>query len=279
MKNLKYAVLVLGALLLTGCGVNATLGVVKSMGLLEEEPIKPISIEINSDSTLKSGKSIVLVTLTMKKDYIPSYQLDNAILKFYASPKRDEYCFSPSIGLDGFENDCEIVYVSRASGEVEKKEIFNKEDGSNYFTYLVSMKLEPGKYYIDDLLSYATVNKELGYKGFFKIDINEKINVTSSGVYYLGNIDATLVENKENKPSASLHSAAHYYTYLQGIHDGTIQSKSGAFGGTFDIEITDQWEKDKIKYINKFPALGKVNVKKTILPPYDFERMNKRASK
>lgn len=43
------------------------------------------------------------------------------------------------------------------------------------------------------------------------------------------------------------------------------QAIAGASGGTFDIEISDQWVKDGPKFLDKFPVLDGVPVQKRIV--------------
>lgn len=79
-------------------------------------------------------------------------------------------------------------------------------------------------------------------------------------MFYLGHINATVRKRigGEFKAGASIP-----------LIDQAI---AGASGGTFDIEISDQWENDKTKFLTKFPALASVEIKKSILPPFNRKR-------
>lgn len=53
------------------------------------------------------------------------------------------------------------------------------------------------------------------------------------------------------------------------------QAVTGFSGGTFDVEIIDQFEKDELEFKSRFPALRDVNIQKAILPPFDRTKAQK----
>ena len=141
--------------------------------------------------------------------------------------------------------------------EKAKDESDDPRTGSNY---LLRMELENGNYVLRGLTSMST---SFPIRGFFFTPIHENITVNGPGIFYLGHISATVRERQgdEFKAGASIP-----------LLD---QAVAGASGGTFDIEITDRWEKDEQVFKNKFPALVNADIKKSILPAFDREKAQK----
>ena len=93
--------------------------------------------------------------------------------------------------------------------------------------------------------------------GSFFAPLHTTITVGEPGVYYLGHVNATVRERKGEEfkagPSIPLID----------------QAIAGASGGTFDIDITDGFDKDEALFRAKFPALAGVKITKAILPAFD----------
>jgi hypothetical protein len=121
-------------------------------------------------------------------------------------------------------------------------------------SYFLALKLEPGGYVIRGLTARSIT---FPTNTLFFAPLHADLQVTGPGVFYLGHIDATVRERQNNEFKAG----------------PTIplidQAAGGASGGTFDIEISDNWETDKTRFLAKFPALKAVTVTKTVLPPFD----------
>lgn len=159
-----------------------------------------------------------------------------------------------------------VVYVEKAivSGSQDRlnftmddKAKVESDDPDTGSTYFLRMELEPGDYVIRGLASRSS---SLFIYGSFFTPIHENITADGTGVYYLGHVDATVRKREGNE-------------FKAGSSIPLIdQSVAGASGGTFDIEISDQWEEYESLFRTKFSALAKVEIKKAVLPPFDRER-------
>ncbi len=132
-----------------------------------------------------------------------------------------------------------------------RRESDSAELGNSYF---LGMKLGPGEYTIEGLTS---MNRSFPTVTMFFAPLHTDLTVDKPGIYYLGHVDATVRERKGDEfkagPSIPLID----------------QAVGGASGGSFDIDISDQWETDEAVFIAKFPALKGVTVTKAIMPPFD----------
>ena len=116
------------------------------------------------------------------------------------------------------------------------------------------MQLDPGTYAIQGL---TCLNRGFLINAFFFAPLRESLQVSGPGVFYLGHVDAIVRERVDNEfragPVAPLMD----------------QSVSGASGGTFDVTISDQWERDRTEFVAAFPALKAASIQKAILPAFD----------
>ena len=98
---------------------------------------------------------------------------------------------------------------------------------------------------------------------YFFAPIHEELKSSEQGIYYLGNINATVRKRNENEfkagPSIPLID----------------QAFAEASNGTFDILISDQWEVDGPEFKEAFPVLSQANIEKRILPKFDRDRAQK----
>lgn len=195
-----------------------------------------MALSNDSETVSKTGKPIFLMSATLRNTYKTSYQ-----------PKLLFVNVERPIAKDSADQ----INFALDDGDKGKFESDSPNDGNSY---LLRMQLEQGEYVIQGLTAHAN---SFPIFGSFFAPIHATIKSSEPGVYYLGHIDATVRERKGNEfkagPSIPLLD----------------QAASGASGGTFDIEISDQWEKDESKYQDKFPALKGVAVQKAILPPFD----------
>jgi hypothetical protein len=196
----------------------------------------PTKLAFAKDPTTppKADDRIFLMTTTLKNTYRTSHQLDLLVVnveKVGATEKKDRLNF---------------IIDKSAKNET------GSADAGN--TYYLSMKLEPGGYVIDGLTSF---NRTFPTVTSFFAPLHTDLTAAGPGVFYLGHVDATVRErnNDEFKAGASLP-----------LID---QAVGGASGGTFDIEISDQWEADQAIFLARFPALKGVTVSKAIMPPFD----------
>lgn len=121
-------------------------------------------------------------------------------------------------------------------------------------TYFLRMQLEPGRYEIRGMTS---LGRSFPINGFFFASLHSPVESTRPGVFHLGHVAATVRERQGNEfkagPSLPLID----------------QAIAGASGGTFGIEISDQFSTDEAVFRTKFPALKGIEIQKLILPPFD----------
>jgi hypothetical protein len=127
-------------------------------------------------------------------------------------------------------------------------------------TYLLRFQLAPGDY---DLVGMLSLARSFPIQGTFFTPLHATIKAAAPGVYYLGHATATVRERKDNEfkagPSIPLLD----------------QALSGAAGGTFDVDFSDQWDAFEKTFRAKFKALEGVDVKKAILPAFNREKAQK----
>lgn len=193
-----------------------------------------MAFENDGDKVTATSKPVLLMTVTLKNTYKTSYQPKLLVVNV-EKPDAKESSDRLNFTMD----------------DKAKAESGKPDTGNNYF---LRMELDPGSYKLVGLTSTAT-----GFliNGFFFAPLHSDLVAKQSGVYYLGHVNATVRERKgeEFKAGASIP-----------LLD---QAVVGASGGTFDIEITDEFEKDEALFRTKFPALKGVTITKDILPAFD----------
>lgn len=199
-----------------------------------------MAFEDDSDTVSKENKPIFLMTATLRNTYRTSFQPKLLVVNV----ERSE--------VKGRADRINFTMDDKAKNESD-----SPTEGSSY---LLRMELEQGDYVIRGLTS---LGRTFPINGLYFAPLHSKLKSSVPGVFYLGHVEATIRERKENEfkagPSIPLID----------------QAIAGASGGTFDIEISDQWEKDESKFKTKFPALVAVDVQKVILPPFDKAQAQK----
>ena len=188
-----------------------------------------------SKTLVAAGDAVFLMSATIRNDYHPSFQprlLVVHVEKPGAKDKADRLNFT----LDA---------------KARLSEADSHEAGNSY---LLRMELPPGQYVLRGLTS---ISPHFPVIGNFFAPLHENLNVTQPGVFYLGHVDATVRERKDEefKAGASIP-----------LID---QAVAGASGGTFDVVVSDHWETDQATFRSTFPQLGTVSIQKAILPPFD----------
>ncbi len=182
----------------------------------------------------EKSKPVLLMPATIKNSYKTSFQ-PKLMVVHVEKPNAKEQSDRLNFVMD-----------DKAKVESDKPEV-----GNNYF---LRLELDPGNYEIKGLSSMA---RSFPIIGSFFAPLHAGITVKEPGVYYLGHVNATVRERKGEEfkagPSIPLID----------------QAIAGASGGTFDIDITDDFDKDEALFRAKFPALAGVKVTKAILPAFD----------
>ncbi len=160
------------------------------------------------------------------------------------------------------------VFVDRKDGDKWEKQSHSADiggvvvvPGAPVNSYAARLELPPGEYRLRALFAsgYAFL-----VNGFFEVPMYAPLQVREpSGVFYLGNVRATVREAKEGEVKAGPPVPL------------IDQAVVGASGGTFDVVIADAWKTDEPLFRSQFPALAKVPVRKAVLPPYDRARVKR----
>jgi hypothetical protein len=93
--------------------------------------------------------------------------------------------------------------------------------------------------------------------GTFEVPIYQMIEIKGPGAYYLGRVEATVVERKDDK----LLRAGSVIPLID-------QSVVGASGGTFQVGIADRFAEDMRILGPRYPAITKLKVEKALLKPW-----------
>ncbi|KZM41026.1 hypothetical protein OA92_15785 [Marinomonas sp. SBI22] len=202
----------------------------------------PTKMAFNNDSAkaLESGNPIYLMTANLKNVYKTDYQPELSVVHVVrgeANTSSDRLNFVIDDNAK-FETDDPIV-------------------GNSYY---LSMELPEGNYTINGLTSRSS---SFPIHGYFYTPINHDLKAEGNSIYYLGHVEAIVRERVGDEFRAG------------SVIPLLDQSVSGASGGTFDIEITDNWIQDRKQFLSKFPMLEGQTITKAILPEFDREKAQK----
>lgn len=189
----------------------------------------------NPDAIAKSTRPVYLMTVTLKNPLVTAYQPKLVSLEVLARKGKE------SVRTLVFNID-----------QAAKSESLSPTVGNSY---LVRFELEPGEYV---LLGLNSVGQSMFTNGNFFTPLKMKLVVSGPGVHYLGHVEASVRERKEGEFGAGGNSLP--------VKE---QREIGAFGGTFDVAVSDRWDTDEAKFSERIPALKGVKVEKAILPAFD----------
>jgi hypothetical protein len=198
-----------------------------------------MAFEDASEKLTPTSNPVFLMTTTLKNNY-KNYQ--------------------PDLLVVGIEKPGAKEAADRFNFTMDEKALIQSDKKDAGKTYLLRFQLPAGDY---DLVAMRSLARSFPIIGTFITPINASIKATGPGVYYLGHIDSTVRERKDNEfkagPSLPLLD----------------QALSGASGGTFDVTISDKWGEYEKTFLTTFPTLSGVDIKKNILPPYDRSKAQK----
>ena len=195
----------------------------------------PMAFKNDADRLTETSKPVFLMTATLKNTYKTSWQ-PRVLVVHVEKPGAKEAADRINFTMDD---------KARAS------ETDSATEGNSY---LLRLELPAGSYEIRGLTSLA---RSFPVNGFFFTPLHSSLEVKEPGVYYLGHVRATVRERQGNE-------------FRAGPPIPLIdQAVAGASGGSFDIEITDEFAVDEAKFRAKFPALAGVPIKKAVLPAFD----------
>jgi len=188
---------------------------------------KPTTFNEQTRAFFLAQESVAFMTLKVSNQYKPSYQ-----------PSVDSMTVWKDNGAK-FRTP-----VNKPYNQVENQ--FNE--------YLTTMSLPAGFYKIGRIYGFS--GKAL-ISGTFHIPVFSDFELKQSKVVYLGHIEATV---REKKNDDELRAGPPIPVIDQRV--------TGFSGGTFDIKISDNFDGDVAIFKQKYPFLGNSSVEKTILPPW-----------
>ena len=201
--------------------------------------IKPMAFKEPTEKLADKKNPVYLLTVSMENKYRTAFQptLQSIVLARKAGPDKWEPVT--------FFIDMEGRFINDASG--------------SGVGFAARMELEPGEYEFRSLSgnSYSFLLNPM-----FVVPMATPLTVGGGpGVYYLGNIRASMRQRKEGELPAG-----------PGIPI-IDQESAGVPGGTFDVVISDRQATDEAIFRSKFPALASAPIRKVILPRYDLGRV------
>ncbi len=162
----------------------------------------------------------------------------------------------------------DIAVQSKSLGSLIKKgmsDTFTYKKDSSSWEGLISFQLPPGSYRLTAVRGGCTrgVGIAAAMASFdFPFDIPFQVHYNEC--VYLGRIEMI---NRERKSEDEIPSGDTTITRLQQKHSG--------FGtGTFDVKIIDIFDQDMQQFKGKYPAIGKQEVAKRIIPQWQKPNRN-----
>ncbi len=184
----------------------------------------------------------------------------NPVFLMTTTIKNNYKNYQPDLLVVGVEKPGAKEAADRFNFTMDEKALIESDKKDAGKTYLLRFQLPAGDY---DLVAMRSLARSFPIMGTFITPLNATIKAAAPGVYYLGHVNATIRERKDNEFRAGP------------VIPLIDQAISGAAGGTFDVVISDEWAGYEKTFRSTFPALAGVEVKKAILPPYDREKAQK----
>lgn len=165
--------------------------------------------------------------------------------------------------------------VERTKGENKSirfsalRTMFDEFDASTSTeSHLLLMELEPDDYVIRGFYaSTAKLTRYLMPAGLFFVPLDAELKSSTPSVIYLGHVQAVLRERKDNELSAGKS-----HPWMLGG-----QQICGAVSGTFDVSISNQWDKDESNFRESFENLIDTPIEIEVLPIFDKNKAQKNA--
>jgi hypothetical protein len=159
----------------------------------------------------------------------------------------------------GYQPKVSHVFVWEDGKEKREKYSFTVDDpyrqGKDEFNeYLVSLRLPPGKYMLREFFGSAGT---FPIRGMFGAPIYTRFELTPGTIVYFGHIEATI---RQRTSDDQLRAGS-----LIPLID---QAVTGLSGGTFEIQISDNYENDLVAFRERYPGLVGASIERAILPPW-----------
>jgi hypothetical protein len=192
--------------------------------------VKPPALSHDVKKIDLAEESICLIKVKIANKYKPSYQPDIKYVFIWEDKKenRKKYSFN----------------VKEKYNEVKKE--LNE--------YLISFQLPPGRYKLREFFAQSGIFPVIGT---FSLPIYTNFNVEPNKIIYLGNIDACITERTSDDE----------------LRAGPViplidQAITGASGGKFVIEITDNFDDDTAMFKQKYFQLTGYEIINLTIPPW-----------
>lgn len=180
-----------------------------------------------------AAKPLYLMSVVIKNEYKPRW-----------APQVIDVVLSQDSGAQKSET---TAFRMDTLGTLESE----TEDGLT--TYLVRYSTEP----VDHTVMGFNAAALAFPPGSYFVPLHASVPKGEAGVYYLGAIRAVVRERKDGEFRAG------------SVIPLIDQALAGASGGTFDVTVSDDYERDMALFKKRFVALEGVEVKKAVLPAWD----------
>lgn len=217
--------------------LSRILGVASILLLSACASTNKMAFQDDAETPASAKKPIFLMSATFTNNYRPSFH--PSVLHVHVDRN-----------VTGGDSD-------RLSFRMDEK---GKLDSSAGNEYLIRMELDKGDYVLRGMTGIAGGFPILGN---FNAPLLLNLKADDAGVYYLGHVDATVRERNENEFRAGP------------VIPLIDQAVTGFSGGTFDIAVSDRFDKDESLFKSRFLALNGVGIKKAILPQFDRDKAQK----
>jgi hypothetical protein len=127
-----------------------------------------------------------------------------------------------------------------------------KEENDKHKNYLLSFTLTPGSYVISELIGNYKI--PLLLNAHCEVPLKSSIEVKPNSITYLGHVDATIVERKNDTEERA-----------GGMIPLLDQGLAGFSTGTFVVKVEDRYDEDLAAYRSEFPGLKPLTIAKAIL--------------
>jgi hypothetical protein len=150
------------------------------------------------------------------------------------------------------------VFVREATGE-KKVYSFRVHDPDRHVDeqfneYLISIGLPPGEY---TLIEIRGLNRKFPISAVSSIPMYTSFELKPNSMIYLGRVEAVIHQRKDDSE----------------LRAGPViplidQAVAGFSGGTFHVQILDNYDADLAFFRQTYPALEKFAVDRAVLPPW-----------
>ncbi|WP_346839283.1 hypothetical protein [Microbulbifer sp. SAOS-129_SWC] len=147
-----------------------------------------------------------------------------------------------------------VVLEQNGEQRVFKAPTLVVDNGAGGKEYFVSVQANPGK----AVLKVVTFTRSvpLLLNAIAALPLEYAIDVPANQVVYVGNIDAKIKPRADGQPRAG------------SVIPLIDQAVAGFSTGTFDVQITDNYDQDTAELRSKYPYLAKQDISKLVLPQW-----------